>query len=85
MNKVVTFIVGLAIGLGLMAFIGARERTAADAVHAKELESARQDVCLSLGYHHVEQVNQRWTCMDIDPDDEDGHEHEHDEGAGPGS
>ena len=77
MNRVVTFIIGLVIGLALMAFVGSRQRAAAEAAHAKELEVARTDVCLSLGYHHIELVNQRWSCMDIDPDDEEGHEHDH--------
>jgi len=78
LNRVVTFIIGLVVGVGLMALVGARERAGAEAVLETERDAIRQDICKSLGYHHAEMVNGRWSCMDIDPLDEhhEGDEHE---------
>jgi hypothetical protein len=78
LNKIVTFVIGLIVGAGSMALVGARERAGAEAAREAERDTMRHDICQSLGYHHAELVNGRWSCMDIDPEDahEEGDEHE---------
>ena len=80
MNRVATFVVGLAVGLAIMGFVAARERAAAQADQIKNLESLRNEACHSLGYDQAEIAGASWTCMDVELeheyDDEDEHHHE---------
>jgi hypothetical protein len=76
LNAAVTFVAGIAIGVALMAFIESGDHAAAQATRDKELDTVRADLCRSLGYDHVEQVNGRWGCMDVDPEGDHDHDHE---------
>ena len=82
MNRVATFVIGLAIGLVAMGLVAARERAAAQAHQGADLDALRNEACHSLGYDQAEMSGASWTCMDVELpgeyDDED--EHHHDEG-----
>jgi hypothetical protein len=81
LQRIVTFIAGLVLGLASMYLWAAREHAAPAPQPApgSDIGAVRDEACRSLGYHHAEQLGTGWSCMDLDPDElEQGHEHDAD-------